>query len=411
MVCSDCLGGVTLRLAILSRGPRLYSTRRLQEEALKKGIHTTILDPLQFTLSISKDSPQILHKGNKVNFDAVLPRIGHSITSHGVALLKQFEQLDVYAANSGEGIRQSRNKLLAAQILGRNNVPIPKTAYVRNINDVERAIDIVGGLPVVIKVSEGTQGRGVYLRHLYKDAIGLVSALLDLNHEVLIQQYIHESHGTDIRALVVGDKVVACMRRRARGKEFRSNFHLNGTVESIELTPEYEEIALRAARVLGLNIAGVDLLEGKNGPLVLEINSSPGLEGIEMASGVNVAEKIIDFLEEDAKFVKISMDQLLLTVPGHGILPIHLVNHPWLVGEKIGDLFSDFGTSAFALSRSRQLVWAPKDDLKLRYNDILIFYGDLHQLRLNLKEILNFEIYNNRKMDSKFKDSEKFETY
>ena len=138
-----------MRLAILSRGPRLYSTRRLQEEALKKGIHTTILDPLQFTLSISKDSPQILHKGNQVNFDAVLPRIGHSITSHGVALLKQFEQLDVYAANSGEGIRQSRNKLLAAQILGRNNVPIPKTAYVRNINDVERAIDIVGGLSLI----------------------------------------------------------------------------------------------------------------------------------------------------------------------------------------------------------------------------------------------------------------------
>ena len=165
------MGGVTLRLAILSRGPRLYSTRRLQEEAIKRGIQTSILDPLQFTLSISKDSPQILHKGNKVNFDAVLPRIGHSITSHGVALLKQFEQLDIYTANASQGIRQSRNKLLAAQILGRNNVPIPKTAYVRNINDVERAIHLVGGLPVVIKVSEGTQGRGVYLRHLYKDAI------------------------------------------------------------------------------------------------------------------------------------------------------------------------------------------------------------------------------------------------
>ena len=341
----------------------------------------------------------------------MLPRIGHSITSHGVALLKQFEQLDIYTANSSEGIRQSRNKLLAAQILGRNNVPIPKTAYVRNINDVEQAIDLVGGLPVVIKVSEGTQGRGVYLRHLYKDAIGLVSALLDLDHEVLIQEYIHESHGTDIRALVVGDKVVACMRRRARGKEFRSNFHLNGTVEAVDLPPEYEEIALRASRVLGLNIAGVDLLEGKNGPLVLEINSSPGLEGIEMASGVNVAEKIIDFLEEDAQFVKISMDQLLLTVPGHGVLPIHLVNHPWLVGEKIGEVFNGFGTSAFALSRSRQLVWAPENDMKLRYNDIVIFYGDLHQLRLNLKEILNFEIYNNRKIASNNENSEKFKTY
>ena len=404
------MGGVTLRLAILSRGPRLYSTRRLQEEAMKRGIQTTILDPLQFTLSISKDAPQILHKGNKVNFDAVLPRIGHSITSHGVALLKQFEQLDVYTVNASEGIRQSRNKLLAAQILGRNKVPIPKTAYVRNINDVERAIDLVGGLPVVIKVSEGTQGRGVYLRHLYKDAIGLVSALLDLDHEVLIQQYIHESHGTDIRVLVVGDKVVACMRRRARGREFRSNFHLNGTVESIDLPPKFEEIALRAARVLGLNIAGVDLLEGKNGPLVLEINSSPGLEGIEMASGVNVAEKIIDFLEEDAQFVKVSMDQLLLTVPGHGILPIHLVNHPWLVGEKIGDVCNDSITRAFALSRARKLVWAPENNLKLRYNDILIFYGDLHQLRMNLKSILNFEEFNNRKIRINYENVENYET-
>jgi len=377
---------------------------------MKRGIQTTILDPLQFTLSISKDAPQILHKGNKVNFDAVLPRIGHSITSHGVALLKQFEQLDVYTVNASEGIRQSRNKLLAAQILGRNKVPIPKTAYVRDINDVEKAIELVGGLPVVIKVSEGTQGRGVYLRHLYKEAIGLVSALLDLDHEVLIQQYIHESHGTDIRVLVVGDKVVACMRRRARGREFRSNFHLNGTVESIDLPPEFEEVALRAARVLGLNIAGVDLLEGKNGPLVLEINSSPGLEGIEMASGVNIAEKIIDFLEEDAQFVKVSMDQLLLTVPGHGILPIHLVNHPWLVGEKIGDVCNDSITRAFALSRARKLVWAPENNLKLRYNDILIFYGDLHQLRMNLKSILNFEEFNNRKIGINYENMENYET-
>jgi len=399
-----------LRLAILSRGPRLYSTRRLQQEALKRGFQTTILDPLELSLSISKEAPQILHKGNKVTFDALLPRIGHSITSHGVALLKQFEQLDVYTVNSGEGIRQSRNKLLAAQILGRNEVPIPKTAYVRNINDVKKAIELVGGLPVVIKVSEGTQGRGVYLRHLYKDAIGLVSALLDLDHEILIQQYIHESHGTDIRVLVVGDKVVASMRRRARGREFRSNFHLNGTVETIDLPPEYEEVALRAARVLGLNIAGVDLLECKNGPLVLEINSSPGLEGIEMASGVNVAEKIIDFLEEDAKFAKVSMDQLLLTVPGHGILPIHLVNHPWLVGEKIGELFNDFGAHAFALSRARQLVWAPENDLKLRYNDILIFYGDLHQLRLNLKNVLDFEMFDKRNIQLNNENLESYET-
>jgi len=374
-----------MRLAILSRGPRLYSTRRLHEEALLRGFDAEVLDPLQFTLAVGRDAPLILHRGRSVKFDAVLPRIGHSITSHGVALLKHFEELGVYTANRAEGIRLSRNKLLAAQILGRNKVPIPRTAYVRNANDVERAIDLVGGLPVVIKVAEGTQGRGVYLRHSYREAAGLVSALLDLSHDVLIQQYIFESHGTDIRALVVGDEVVACMRRRARGREFRSNFHLNGVVESFQLPPEYEEVALRAARVLGLNMAGVDLLESSGGPLVLEINSSPGLEGIEMASGINVAAKVIEFLENDSHFAGVSVDQLMRTVRGHGVLPLHLSNHPWLVGKRIVDLFPNVASPAFALSRDREMVWAPDPEMKLRFDDILICYGDLRQLRISLK--------------------------
>lgn len=374
-----------MRLAILSRGPRLYSTRRLKEEAMARGFESEILDPLQFTLAVGREAPLILHQGRSVRFDAVLPRIGHSITSHGVALLKHFEELGVYTANRGEGIRQSRNKLLAAQILSRNRVPIPRTAYVRDVNDVERAIDLVGGLPVVIKVAEGTQGRGVYLRHSYREASGLVNALLDLSHDVLIQQYIHESHGTDIRALVVGDEVVACMRRRARGREFRSNFHLNGIVEPYELSLEYEEVALRAARVLGLNIAGVDLLESSGGPLVLEINSSPGLEGIEMASGINVAAKVIEFLEKDAHFASVSVDQLMRTVRGHGVLPLHLSSHPWLVGERIADLFPRASSPAFALSRDREMVWAPDSEMRLRYDDILICYGDLAQLRSSLR--------------------------
>ena len=289
-----------MRLAVLSRGARLYSTRRLVQEARNCHCEVDVLDPLQFSLSIGKDEPQILHRGSKISYDSVLPRIGHSITAHGVALLRQFERLNVYTTNPSFGIRQSRDKLLASQILSANNIPIPTTIYVRNSDDVEQAVEKAGGLPVVIKVSQGTQGRGVFLRHTMKEAKALVEALLVTGQVVLVQQYVQESHGTDIRVLVVGDKVVAAMRRRARGREFRSNYHLNGTVENVDLPEDFAKIAVKASKTLGLKVAGVDLLEGNEGPLVLEINSSPGLEGIERASKVNVAREIIEFIIEDS---------------------------------------------------------------------------------------------------------------
>ena len=206
---------------------------------------------------------------------------------------------------------------------------------------------------------------------------------------VLIQQYVAESHGRDIRALVVGDKVVACMRRRARGREFRSNFHLNGTVEKVDLPQEYAEAACRAARVLGLNIAGVDLLEGRDGPLVLEVNSSPGLEGIEKASGVNVAGEIVDYVLNETTFSDVALDQLLRTVPGEGVLSLQLRNHPKLVGQRIDQLFKQGANiPVFALSRENQLIWNPTPEMQLRYNDIIICYGDLAMLRASLRAAL-----------------------
>lgn len=378
-----------LRLAILSRGPRLYSTRRLAEEARKRGLEPYIADPMKFSLFVADGRIDILHNGKPFNYEAVIPRIGHSITKHGVAVLRHLEQLGIWTANTGAGILQSRDKLHASQILARNRIPVPRTTYVRDIIDVETAVDFVGGLPVVIKVTQGTQGQGVFLRHTIREARNLVQGLLLTGRAVLIQEYIAESHGKDIRALVVGDRVVASMRRRARGREFRSNYHLNGTVEKVELLPEFEEAACRAARVLGLHIAGVDLLEAKDGPLVLEVNSSPGLEGIEKASGVNVAGEIIDYVTSETAFSEVDLDQLLRTVPGSGVLSLQIKNHPQLVGQPLADLFnSSSKIPVFALSRDNSLLWNPSDDIQLRYEDVLICYGELTELRNSLRQAM-----------------------
>jgi len=341
---------------------------------------------MKFSLMVMDGSVDVLHKGKPFSYDAIIPRIGHSITQHGVAVLRHIEQLGMWTANTSQGILQSRDKLHASQILARNRIPIPRTVYVRDILDVEQAIDAVGGLPVVVKVTQGTQGEGVFLRHTAFEVRNLVQGLLLTGKSVLVQEYIAESHGKDIRALVVGDRVVACMRRRARGREFRSNFHLNGTVENVQLPEDYAEAACRAARVLGLNIAGVDLLEGNDGPLVLEVNSSPGLEGIEKASGVNVAGAIVEYIMEDTAFREVDLDQLLRTVPGSGVLSLQLMNHPKMVGKRLHEVFASI--PVFALSRGDRLVWNPDSDLQLRYDDVLVCYGELTELRSSLRQAM-----------------------
>ena len=378
-----------LKLAVLSRGPRLYSTRRLVQEAKQRGIDVEVTDPMKFSLFVDDGAIDIHYAGEPFSYDAVIPRIGHSITKHGVAVLRHMEQLGIWTANTGQGILQSRDKLHASQILARNKIPVPKTTYVRDSIDVEPAIDFVGGLPVVIKVTQGTQGQGVFLRHTVHESRSLIQGLLLTGKSVLVQEYIAESHGKDIRALVVGDRVVAAMRRKARGREFRSNYHLNGTVEKVDISEEFEEQAVRAARVLGLNVAGVDLLEGDNGPLVLEVNSSPGLEGIEKASGVNVAGEIINYVMSETAFSEVDLDQLLRTVPGSGVLSLQLRNHPMMVGNKISDLFkTSHEIPVFALSRENKLLWNPEPDVQLRYDDVIICYGELNQLRASLKSAI-----------------------
>lgn len=280
------------RLVLLSRGPELYSTRRLATEAEKSGWLVDILDPLGLTIVVDENGGRVFHKGWPVECDAVLPRIGYSITRRGVAIVRQFEQSGVIVLNSSNGILRSRDKLVACQMMAEARIPVPITAHVAAWEDTDRAVRRVGGSPCVIKSTEGTHGSGVFLVNSTQQARQLVFQMLERGMRPLVQEYVEESHGSDIRALVVGGEVVASMRRKAHGSEFRSNFHLGGSVSNVELSEEQREIAIRSSETLGLEMAGVDMLESDRGPLVLEVNSSPGLEGIEAATKVNVAAKV-----------------------------------------------------------------------------------------------------------------------
>lgn len=284
------------RLVILSRGPELYSTKRMFEEAEAAGWSVQILDPLKLTTVVDDDGVKVFNKGWPVDCDAIIPRIGNSITNRGVPIVKAFERMGVIVLNEGDGISNSRDKLMACQMMSESGIPVPITAHVGTWQDTRRAISRVGGTPCVVKVTEGTHGSGVFLAHTEQQARQLVYQMLERDMRPLVQEYIKESHGQDTRAFVVGGKVVAAMRRKARGSEFRSNFHLGAKVEKLEIPEKHAEIACKAAEIMGLDIAGVDLLDSSRGALVLEVNSSPGLEGIEAASGVNVASKIIQHL-------------------------------------------------------------------------------------------------------------------
>jgi len=284
------------RLVLLSRGPELYSTRRLATEAEKKGWMVDIIDPLALTIVVDEDGGRVFHKGWPVECEAVLPRIGYSITRRGVAIVRQFEQSGVIVLNTSQGILRSRDKLVACQMMAEARVPVPITAQVGAWEDTDRAVRRVGGSPCVVKSTEGTHGSGVFLVNSSQQARQLVFQMLERGMRPLVQEYVKESHGSDIRALVVGREVVASMRRKAHGSEFRSNFHLGGSVSSVELTDEQRSIAICATQTLGLELAGVDMLESDRGPLVLEVNSSPGLEGIEGATRINVAEKVANRL-------------------------------------------------------------------------------------------------------------------
>lgn len=291
-----------MKIAVLSRNKNLYSTRRLIEAARERDHEVQVLDPLRCYMNINARAPQMHMRGAELpNYDAVIPRIGASVTFYGTAVLRQFEMMGVYPLNESVAISRSRDKLRSLQLLSRKGIGLPVTGFASKPSDVPDLIDMVGGAPLVIKLLEGTQGIGVVLAETRQAAESVIEAFMGLNAHFMVQEYIKEAGGADIRCFVLGDKVVAAMKRQAKVGEFRSNLHRGGSASLVRLTPAERATAVKAAKTMGLNVAGVDLLRSHHGPLIMEVNSSPGLEGIEQATGKDVAKQIITFIEKNAQ--------------------------------------------------------------------------------------------------------------
>ncbi len=295
-----------MKIGILSRNKNLYSTRRLVEAAKERDHEVRVVDVLKCYMNITANDPNVHYQTNKdlveeLVFDAVIPRIGASITAYGCAVLRQFEVANVYSINESVAITRSRDKLRAHQLLARKGIGQPVTSYAHSAKATNSIIESVGGAPLIVKLTQSTQGNGVLLAETKKAAEALINAFRGIGSDFLVQEFIKEAGGSDIRCFVVGGKVIAAMQRKAAKGEYRSNLHRGGTAEVIKLSPAERRLALNAARVMGLDLAGVDILRSSHGPLVIEVNSSPGLEGIENATGIDVAGKIIEHIEKDAK--------------------------------------------------------------------------------------------------------------
>lgn len=291
-----------MKIAVLSTNKKLYSTRRLMEAGTTRGHEMIVVNHRRCYMNITSHRPSIHYKGEAiVGVDAIIPRIGASVSFYGTAVVRQFEMMGVYSVNESTAITRSRDKLRALQLLSRKGIGLPITGFANSPDDTQDLLDFVGGAPVVIKLLEGTQGVGVVLGETKQAAESVIEAFRGLNANFMVQEYIKEAGGSDIRCLVVGDKVVASMKRTGREGEFRSNLHRGGSALLTKITPEERSTAVRSANIMGLNVAGVDLLRSNHGPVVMEVNSSPGLQGIETATGKDVADLIIEFVEKNAR--------------------------------------------------------------------------------------------------------------
>ncbi|MEZ8577343.1 30S ribosomal protein S6--L-glutamate ligase [Vibrio splendidus] len=291
-----------MRIAILSRNENLYSTSRLKAAGEARGHQVDVIDTLHCDIDIASNNPKIRYMGEELpQYDAVIPRIGASITFYGTAVVRQFEMMGTFCINESVAISRSRDKLRSLQLLSRKGIGLPKTGFASRPDKIQDLIKNVGGAPLVIKLLEGTQGIGVVLAETNKAAESVIEAFMGLKANILVQEFIEEANGADIRCFVVGNKVIAAMKRQAGEGEFRSNLHRGGTAQLIKLTKEERATAINAAKIMGLNLCGVDILQSKNGPVVMEVNSSPGLEGIEKATGKDVADMIFGFIEKNAK--------------------------------------------------------------------------------------------------------------
>lgn len=367
-----------MRIAILSRGPKLYSTRRLKEAAQKRGHEARILNPLSCSIEVAKGSPRLYYKNQLLSsYDAVIPRIGASITFFGTAVLRQFEQMGVFCVNPSHAISVSRDKLRALQVLSRHRIGIPTTLFVRHVSEILPGIERMGGPPVVVKLLEGTQGIGVILADSTKVAEAIIETLSGpAKMSVLLQEFVKESKGRDIRAFVVGNRVVAAMRRTAEGDEFRSNIHRGGKAEVVKLDEVYQRTAVHAAQIMGLRVAGVDLLEGKNGPILMEVNSSPGLEGIEAATGVDVAGEIVALIEDEVLFPEIDIRQRLTLQSGYGVMEIPVDERSELCGKTIRHSgLRERDVIVLTIQRDSVTIPNPRVDREILAGDVLLCFG------------------------------------
>ena len=372
-----------MKLGILSCSPGCYSTSRLRDAAEQRGHKVRVLNTLKFAIDLEEGEPDLYFRSKQLShYDAVLPRVGASITYFGTAVVRQFEQMDVFTANSSAGIANSRDKLRSLQILSKHNIGIPQTTFVRDHKDILPAIERVGGAPVIIKLLEGTQGVGVILADTVKIAEAIIETLHSTKQNVLVQKFVAESRGRDIRALVVGDQVVASMRRVAQGQEFRSNVHRGGKTELVELDDQYSEAAVRAAQIMGLRVAGVDMLESKSGPQIMEVNSSPGLEGIEACTQLDIAGAIIDYIAGQVDFPEIDLRQRLTVSKGYGVTEIYVPEGSEYVGRTIAESgLREKDVNALTLNRGTTVIPNPRSDRTLEPGDRLLCFGKLESMR------------------------------
>lgn len=372
-----------MKLGILSTAPDAYSTKRLRQAAEERGHKVRVLNTLRFTIDLEKSEPDLYLRSKVLSeYDAILPRIGASITYFGTAVVRQFEQMDVYTPNTANGISNSRDKLRSMQILSRHDIGIPHTAFVRDRADVLPAIERLGGAPIIIKILEGTQGVGVILAETKKVAEAIIETLQTAKQNVLLQRFVKESKGKDIRALVVGDTVVAAMRRVAQGDEFRSNVHRGGVAERVELDPIYEQTAVRAAQIMGLRVAGVDMLEGATGPQIMEVNSSPGLEGIEGATRLDIAGAIVDHIANQVDFPEIDIRQRLTVTRGYGVADLVIPEGSEFVGKALGESgLRERDIAVLNLHRGTSVISNPKSTRELEAGDRILCYGKLDEMR------------------------------
>jgi ribosomal protein S6--L-glutamate ligase len=372
-----------VKLGILSTAPRCYSTRRLCQAAEARSHRVKVLNTLRFGIDLKEGEPSLYFRSRRLSdYDAVIPRIGASITYFGTAVVRQFEQMEVFTPNTAAGIVNSRDKLRSMQILSRHDIGIPHTTFVRDRADVLPAIERIGGAPVIIKILEGTQGVGVILAETTKVAEAIIETLQTARQNVLVQQFVSESKGRDIRAFVIGETVVAAMRRTAQEGEFRSNVHRGGAVQRVELDADYERAAVRAAQIMGLRVAGVDMLEGADGPLIMEVNSSPGLEGIENATGLDIAGAIIDFIADRVDFPEIDIRQRLTVSKGFGVADLLIPEGSELVGRTIAESgLRDRDIAVLNLHRGTTVLSNPKGARTIEAGDRLLCYGRLDAMR------------------------------